>query len=906
MVSSKPITEIVSDPLVISKEFKDQLLQELQKAKTSAPVDVVLPEDPFGDNGLFPLTYSPTADAPTPPSSPTAAEYPKTSPLNPFAKPFYPTLADGPCPPPPRAPFAPVAPPARPPPSAPITIPMPRATHLILSSPSSPSAPNLSTSSSGPSSYSPPCSVTPSTPSSPVLGEIDRVSGNVLLDMHCHSPLLHDDQFDDSFEPHCSPHVRACSPCHSSPVLTRCALPSPQCLPRWVSVTHSSRSLPSPPSSALTTRGLPPLCLSNQASVSRPLSAPCALPSVYNLPLYYMASQDLSIENKFVSDLMSDLSTDAPSLVHEQHIETPCVELRQDVTTENSNKGPSSSTSSLPFVDSTLPLNEHHILPSSSFPLVPADTPPSTSLKLSSVHTPPLSKHLFGKHKPNNSCTFDDLINIPSPYGIPSNILDELKQKTVYNYLTTPCFSTFDLLSSLSNTPSKKKHSLVDMVFLNNTRMHTYNYRITTRSGRQLPSLQPTPDSDTSDSPSPLPQQANSPTPPTSQQGQMNNPHPSPSLGPAINLYSPTPDTIPFEDIPPDPLPHHGTPLPPAHTPYPMCLPPSSPHEDASTTALFKLVQKPKTFSGTGPYFRRQNTKVWLDQMTCWLDCISAPASARVKLAFTFLQPPAFNVLTASKASMEISHEWTNTFQQFSDLLLKHYGDVDPDFTLRTRLARLTVHEPHQLLNYTKQFHDIATRITDQPLSDQAKVTSFLNGIKNQTLFKDLIIEPNTGLRWTQYDKLHNYVISKYALLNLHARPSPSTFNPTRPPLRPVTPYQPRRLFPPPPNNAFPRSTFVSRPNRPPFRRPFQGPRRPFTPSQPRFPSRSSNDQRRLPPTRPFTPNRPANLTALATRNRQYSRTPRLLRPTTRITKKPFSRPSIPSFRNHRSRIGNQ
>jgi hypothetical protein len=225
---------------------------------------------------------------------------------------------------------------------------------------------------------------------------------------------------------------------------------------------------------------------------------------------------------------------------------------------------------------------------------------------------------------------------------------------------------------------------------------------------------------------------------------------------------------------------------------------------------------------------------------------------------------------------------------------------------------------PDNILNYTKAFQEISTKIVDEPLSDQAKISTYFSGITDTHLYQDLIIDPSTGSRWSNFNKLYDYVMNKYSILRMRTQGRPNSapassryftrnnprFNrsPNRssgPPLRPrlnalMTPSNfshnnytrnpnsprghfatfrpPFRQFPPhsPPIFRRPYPNNPQRPgSRPPFRpnrpnRPFQTPNRPFPPSRrmnsqsfPRpnhFAPLSTNSNRNL---KRFKPNKP-------------------------------------------------
>ena len=66
--------------------------------------------------------------------------------------------------------------------------------------------------------------------------------------------------------------------------------------------------------------------------------------------------------------------------------------------------------------------------------------------------------------------------------------------------------------------------------------------------------------------------------------------------------------------------------------------------------------------------------------MQTWLTCLNIPEAQQVNIAMTYLLPPAYNVMTIQQKILQKSQQWINTFTQFSDILRRHYGEIDPDF----------------------------------------------------------------------------------------------------------------------------------------------------------------------------------------------------------------------------------
>ena len=512
---------------------------------------------------------------------------------------------------------------------------------------------------------------------------------------------------------------------------------------------------------------------------------------------------------------------------------------------------------------------------------------------VNSTHTPPLSSLLFSNKKSYLSSIYNFLntsfeFSPSQTYGIPFAILNELKEKHMHTFIKPPSLYEFLHAPKLPRNALHKKTSIFDHLYLKTKpKTTTYIYRVSTRRNPAPPSTSTHEEHDMETTLSDA-----------SPDDHGHNAHvtPTPSLHPVDDLITSPPIhqhplSTSIEIIPSSTSPilqENTTRLPTSQHPTPL-----------RHYSLTKLVHKPQYFKGTGKNFKQMYTHEWIDQMKCWLDSIDAPDDQRATIALTYLQPPAFNVLTAEKRILQNNHQWTNTFQQFCDILLKHFGDIDTDFTFRTKLSQLYCNSATDLGRYTRAFQNLASRIIREPLLEEAKVTMYLNGIVNPFLYRELLIEPLTGSRWTNFSSLCNYVLTKYTtIMPIHQRINNFPRNSSRP-------NDPRR----PPFNSFPRRSFTHRGNSNNFNsHPNNGNNR-F--NRPRTFRRNFNQDRRVPPRR-FSSNshrqqesnpnhhsndnnnqqhrRPGNFSAIRTRQPPYPR----VRP-----------PQFKSFRSTPPRVSN-
>ena len=235
-----------------------------------------------------------------------------------------------------------------------------------------------------------------------------------------------------------------------------------------------------------------------------------------------------------------------------------------------------------------------------------------------------------------------------------------------------------------------------------------------------------------------------------------------------------------------------------------------------------RLVQRPKNFSGKRTRHDQQlDVHSWLNKLEMYFKVIALPKQQWTSMAFLFLDAPAFDTMKSNKKMLQRQHEWNRTWEQFTSLMLRHFADPEVDFATRTRLQNLRVINGN-VLTYARVFNALASKLTSQPFGDEALISMFMQGLDRQT-FNNVIIDPSTGLIWKSYNRLHDYVVSKYSCLKYHGNKN--------------TPSQP-------PSFQSNRRPFFKRP--PPFRTPtFDNPR-PFKRFKPNR-GRSDDQFRRRP-----------------------------------------------------------
>ena len=184
---------------------------------------------------------------------------------------------------------------------------------------------------------------------------------------------------------------------------------------------------------------------------------------------------------------------------------------------------------------------------------------------------------------------------------------------------------------------------------------------------------------------------------------------------------------------------------------------------------LARLVQRPKNFSGkTQPNAPSTEVHSWLNKLEMYLKVLRVPNDQWVPMALLFLEPPAFDTIKAQKKLLQCQNQWTGSWTQFANIMLRHFGDPENDFATRTRLYNLTVRDGNVLI-YARTFNHLANKITVNPLSDETLISLFMQGLDKQTI-NEVIIDPSTGVIWKSYGKLHDYVVSKYSCLKYHGQ----------------------------------------------------------------------------------------------------------------------------------------
>lgn len=176
---------------------------------------------------------------------------------------------------------------------------------------------------------------------------------------------------------------------------------------------------------------------------------------------------------------------------------------------------------------------------------------------------------------------------------------------------------------------------------------------------------------------------------------------------------------------------------------------------------------KPKGFTG----LKKKGTEstevtTWLNKLELYFKMCHLDDSLWVTRAFYLLESPAFEVVKARIKSLTKEGLWTDTWDQFTKLMITHFGDVEQNLAYRAKLHRLVVLDG-DILRYTKLFNETVNKITTT-LGDEELISDFFKGIKDRNILQDVMIDPKTGGVWKSWTHLYEYVIGKYSVLRYH------------------------------------------------------------------------------------------------------------------------------------------
>ena len=181
------------------------------------------------------------------------------------------------------------------------------------------------------------------------------------------------------------------------------------------------------------------------------------------------------------------------------------------------------------------------------------------------------------------------------------------------------------------------------------------------------------------------------------------------------------------------------------------------------------LPPKPKAFTGIKKKgSERTEVTSWLNKWELYFSMAQVPKVMWVNHAYYMLESPAFEVVKARIKNLKRKNKWHDTWEQFCELLVRQYGDVEENLALRAKLRKLVVRDGN-MVSYARVFQETANRIS-VPLSDDELISDFFHGIKDRHLLHDVLVDPRDGRVWKEWDKLYSYVMDKYSVLKAHDR----------------------------------------------------------------------------------------------------------------------------------------
>ena len=200
--------------------------------------------------------------------------------------------------------------------------------------------------------------------------------------------------------------------------------------------------------------------------------------------------------------------------------------------------------------------------------------------------------------------------------------------------------------------------------------------------------------------------------------------------------------------------------------PYiPMSIDPDGGCPDMEPKVYASIAQKPKAFSGIMNSKNKEVVKTWCRQLEIFLRACSVAPNKRVDMAMTYLVGPALNHMVNERKRLYKKGQLTNSYVQFANILMKAFGVVDHEFEIRTKLQNAVMRN-NDVLGYSRYVNGLLVELPEE--SDEFKITSYLNGVRNSLTYKELITEPATGVRWKSYDSMFSHIMNKYSFYSAH------------------------------------------------------------------------------------------------------------------------------------------
>ena len=186
---------------------------------------------------------------------------------------------------------------------------------------------------------------------------------------------------------------------------------------------------------------------------------------------------------------------------------------------------------------------------------------------------------------------------------------------------------------------------------------------------------------------------------------------------------------------------------------------------DFVANASSGLFNKPRNFRGYGK--GNDSAKLWIQRLEYYFKGQRLNPSHWITCAMTFLDGNAFLQMQARKKRLVEESKWDGSWKQFATEFCTLFGAHDEEFAVRTKLTNVFC-KKENVLGYLRYFNVLVNKLTKDVPGDDDKIAWFFRGINDSDLYQSLIMDPSTGTRWTSWDRLYHYLLTRYTCVAQH------------------------------------------------------------------------------------------------------------------------------------------
>ena len=177
------------------------------------------------------------------------------------------------------------------------------------------------------------------------------------------------------------------------------------------------------------------------------------------------------------------------------------------------------------------------------------------------------------------------------------------------------------------------------------------------------------------------------------------------------------------------------------------------------------LFNKPRNFRGFSK--NGDGAKLWIQRLEYYFKGQRLHPSQWITCAMTFLDGNAFLQMQARKKKLVGDSTWDGSWKQFATEFCTLFGAHDEEFAVRTKLTNVQCNKGN-VLGYLRYFSVLVNKLTKDVPGDDDKIAWFFRGISDSDLYQSLIMDPSTGTRWTCWDSLYHYLLTRYTCVAQH------------------------------------------------------------------------------------------------------------------------------------------